>query len=88
MATIDLSSAHDALEPTRKGLEAAGFTLALVVNGPRLQLKVVPGGGACEDCLVPKSLFRQMAADELRDAGLPVPELEVLYPIDARRAGA
>jgi hypothetical protein len=35
---------------------------------------------------VPKSLFRQMADDEVREAGLVPVEMEVLYPLDARRA--
>jgi hypothetical protein len=83
---VDLSIIHKALEPTRKGLEAAGFTLALAEANGGVELKVIAGAQACEECLVPKSLFRQMASDELRDAGLAVPALEILYPIDERRA--
>jgi hypothetical protein len=75
-----------ALEPTRKGLDTAGFDLALVDVGGRLQLKVSARPEACEDCLVPKSLFRQMADDEIREAGLDSIDMEILYPIDARRS--
>lgn len=82
---LDLPALHAALQPTRTGLEVAGFQLALQEVGGRLQMKVTAGEGACEDCLVPKSLFRQMANDEIRQAGLSPVELDVLYPIDARR---
>lgn len=82
---IDVQAMSAALEPTRKGLEAAGFELAIQAVEGRLQLKVIAGAEACEDCLVPKSLFRQMASDEVHEAGLAAVEMEILYPIDARR---
>jgi hypothetical protein len=62
---IDLDAMSAALEPTRKGLEAAGFQLAIAEVEGRLQLKVIAAPEACEDCLVPKSLFRRMADDEI-----------------------
>lgn len=83
---IDLEAASAALEPTRKGLEAAGFSLSLSERDGRLRLTVVAGGSACEDCLVPKSLFKQLATDEIREGGLKPVELEILYPVDSRRA--
>ena len=82
---IDLNAMSAALEPTRKGLEAAGFSLSLAEHDGRLRLTVVAGENACEDCLVPKSLFRQMATDEICDAGMEPAELEIVYPLDARR---
>jgi hypothetical protein len=82
---IDVQAMSAALEPTRKGLEAAGFELAIQAVEGRLQLKVIAGAEACEDCLVPKSLFRQMARDEVLEAGLSAVEMDILYPIDARR---
>lgn len=82
---IDLDTMSAALEPTRKGLDAAGFDLALAQQAGRLLLTVVARDAACEDCLVPKSLFRRMALDEIKDAGLPAVDLDILYPIDARR---
>lgn len=83
--TIDLEAVKSALEPTRKGLEAAGFTLDIAERGDGLQLTVVAGAAACEDCLVPKSMFKKMAADEISDGGLGRIDLEIAYPIDARR---
>lgn len=83
---IDLAALSAALEPTRKGLEAAGFELALQAVDDHLQLQVIALPGACEDCLVPKQLFRRMASDEVKDAGLAPVDMEILYPIDGRRA--
>lgn len=83
---IDLAALGTALAPTRDGLEAAGFELLLTDSDGRLRMTVVAAEGACEDCLVPKSLFRQMAGDEIAEAGLaPVGEIEVVYPADARK---
>ncbi len=83
---MDLVALKLALEPTRAGLDAAGFDLALQEAEGRLCLTVLARADACEDCLVPKALFRQMAQDEITDAGLPAVPIEVLYPLDARRA--
>ena len=83
---IDLAAMTKALDLTRQGLEASGYALALDEQAGRLRLTVVAGTAACEDCLVPKSLFKQMALDEIRDAGLAPVEVDVLYPIDVRRA--
>jgi hypothetical protein len=82
---IDIPAMSAALEPTRQGLDAAGFGMALGEKEGRLQVKVIPLETACEDCLVPKSLFKQMASDEIREAGLEAVEMDILYPIDARR---
>jgi hypothetical protein len=84
--SISLEAMLTALEPTRVGLEASGFQMALAEQEGRVQLTVIAGPEACEDCLVPKSLFKQMASDEIREAGLAPIELEILYPKDARRA--
>jgi hypothetical protein len=83
---IDIDAMSAALAPTRVGLDAAGFDLVILDAGGKLQLKVAARPEACEDCLVPKSLFRRMAADEIREAGLDSIEMEILYPIDARRS--
>lgn len=83
---MQLDDFRRALRPTREGLEAAGFGFEVSEVGGRLRLKVIAGAGACEDCLVPKSLFREMAATEIREAGLPEPDLDIVYPIDERRS--
>lgn len=83
---IDLNAVGAALKPTREGLEAAGFTLSLAESAGRVQLVVVAGPEACEDCLVPKPLFRQMANDEILEAGIGPVDLDIVYPIDSRRS--
>ena len=85
---LNVDALSQALEPTRLGLEAAGFELALGEEQGRLRLTVIAGKDACEDCLVPKSLFKQMADDEILAAGLPKVDLDIVYPLDSRRAGA
>ncbi|MGI4815442.1 MAG: hypothetical protein ACRYG5_02760 [Janthinobacterium lividum] len=82
---IDLDAMREALTPTRNGLDAAGFALSLEEQGNHLRLTVIAGTAACEDCLVPKSLFRQMVSDEIGAAGLAPVELEIVYPLDTRR---
>ena len=82
---IDIDAVSAALTPTREGLDAAGFDLAIQVAGGGILLKVSARPNACEDCLVPKSLFRQLADDEIREAGLNSIDMEIMYPIDARR---
>lgn len=82
---IDLKAYTEALQPTILGLEAAGFEPSLSEDSGRLQLKIAAGAQACEDCLVPKQLMRQMAADEIKEAGLAEIETVLLYPIDLRR---
>jgi hypothetical protein len=84
--SIDVSALSAALQPTRTGLDAAGFDVAFTDAGGKLQIRISARPEACEDCLVPKSLFRQMANDEVKDAGLEPVEMEILYPLDARRA--
>jgi hypothetical protein len=83
---IDLDAMSAALDPTRKGLEAAGFSLALAEQAGDLKLTVaVAQESACEDCLVPKSLFKRMAVDEIEAAGHTPPNLVIAYPADVRR---
>lgn len=83
---MDLQALAAALEPTRLGLDAAGFDFVLAEQDGRLQMTVHARENACEDCLVPKSLFRQMASDEIQEAGLGKVEFDIRYPIDARRS--
>jgi hypothetical protein len=83
---IDIDAVSAALTPTRVGLDAAGFDLVILDAGGKLQIKVSARPEACEECLVPKSLFRRMADDEIQEAGLDSVDMEILYPIDARRS--
>ena len=60
-------------------LAADGYQLAVEENGHRVALTVSPGPDACEDCLVPKDVFRGIAAHQLGiDSGL----IDIAYPVD------
>lgn len=60
-------------------LAADGYRLAVEENGHRLALTVTPGPDACADCLVPKDVFRGIAAQRL---GIDGELIDVTYPAD------
>jgi hypothetical protein len=60
-------------------LAADGYNLAVEQNGARVALTVSPGPDACEDCLVPKDVFRGIAARQL---GLEGDRIDITYPVD------
>jgi hypothetical protein len=60
-------------------LAADGYDLAVAENGARVALTVSPGPDACEDCLVPKDVFRGIAAHQL---GIEGDLIDVTYPVD------
>jgi hypothetical protein len=60
-------------------LAADGYNLAVEEDGPRVALTVSPGPDACEDCLVPKDVFRGIASTQLGiDGGM----IDITYPVD------
>jgi hypothetical protein len=60
-------------------LAADGYNLAVEENGHRIALTVSPGPDACEDCLVPKDVFRGIAANQL---GIDGELIDITYPVD------
>jgi hypothetical protein len=60
-------------------LAADGYVLAVREDGERVALTVSPGPDACEDCLVPKDVFRGIAAHQL---GLEGAQIDITYPAD------
>jgi hypothetical protein len=60
-------------------LAADGYNLAVEENGHRVALTVSPGPDACEDCLVPKDVFRGIAAHQL---GIEGGLIDITYPAD------
>ena len=60
-------------------LAADGYNLAVEEKGERVALTVSPGPDACEDCLVPKDVFRGIAAHQL---GIEGGQLDITYPVD------
>jgi len=65
-------------------LAADGYELAVNVDGGRLDLRVAATGGACEDCLVPKPVLRDIAVQMLGKEGIDGDPSDVLltYPAD------
>jgi hypothetical protein len=60
-------------------LAADGYNLAVEETGHRVALTVSPGPDACEDCLVPKDVFRGIAAHQL---GIEGDLIDITYPAD------
>jgi len=60
-------------------LAADGYHLAVAENGHRVALTVSPGPDACEDCLVPKDVFRGIASHQL---GIDGDLIDITYPVD------
>jgi hypothetical protein len=60
-------------------LAADGYDLAVEEVGHRVTLTVSPGPDACEDCLVPKDVFRGIAAHQL---GIDGDLIDIAYPAD------
>jgi hypothetical protein len=60
-------------------LAADGYLLAVEEVGHRVALTVSPGPDACEDCLVPKDVFRGIAAHQL---GIEGDLIDITYPVD------
>ena len=60
-------------------LAADGYNLAVEEDGPRVALTVSPGPDACEDCLVPKDVFRGIASNQL---GVEGDLIDITYPVD------
>lgn len=77
------ASATKALASMVEILALDGYELRVEwPQGAALELVVVAGVAACDDCLIPVDLFRAMAADKLGESGLVVPEsqIHVRYP--------
>ena len=60
-------------------LAADGYNLAVEEAGHRVALTVSPGPDACEDCLVPKDVFRGIASNQL---GIEGDLIDITYPVD------
>jgi hypothetical protein len=79
---MNLQAIDTSLAATREGLEVAGFSLQVAERDGRLTLTVGAAEGACEECLVPKSLFLQMVRDEIAAGGEKVDAIDIIYPVE------
>jgi hypothetical protein len=74
-------SAAAILQPLADALGADGYELDVEDKGGNaLHLAVRATENACEECLVPKFLFADMAAHRLQEASGQEWEIEVTYP--------
>jgi len=60
-------------------LEADGYHLTIDEVDSRVSAVITAGPDACEDCLVPKELFRGMLSHEI---GVEEGLIDVTYPVD------
>jgi hypothetical protein len=67
------------IDKLRAMLEPDGYDLVVAAQrADTVDLQVVAGSEACEDCLVPKEVFAQVVSQYLDPAGLHLGELT--YP--------
>lgn len=73
------ASVDESIEDLRLMLQPDGYDLVVASEeGDEVNLTVVAGAEACEDCLVPKEVFEQIIAQRLTPAGLRLKSLT--YP--------
>ena len=60
-------------------LEADGYHLAIEELDSRLAVTITAGPDACEDCLVPKDVFRGIVAHQV---GIDGDLIDITYPAD------
>jgi hypothetical protein len=81
MLTDNAQKAAAALAPLADALQADGYVLTVAQVPPDLELTVTATADACAECLVPKAMFREMAAATLKDSGVAVTgDIRIIYP--------
>jgi Fe-S cluster biogenesis protein NfuA len=83
--TASAEDVERALEKMRTMLAADGYALDVRVSDGRLDLSVRATDGACEDCLVPKPVLRDIVVQMLGREGVSTEASDVVltYPADA-----
>jgi hypothetical protein len=77
---LDAAVLSTALEPVTAALAADGYLLSAGLQSGALKVEIAAGPDACEDCLVPKGMMRDMIESVLHDAGIERVNLELTYP--------
>ena len=75
-----MSIDETALAGLRSTLEADDYRMALAETGDRVEVTITAGPAACEDCLVPKPIMRNILHAAL---GVPEDAIVLKYPADA-----
>jgi hypothetical protein len=71
---------ENALSGLRSTLEADDYRMAIAETGDRVEVTITAGPAACEDCLVPKPIMRNILHAAL---GVPEDAIVLKYPADA-----
>jgi hypothetical protein len=69
-----------ALAGLRSTLEADDYRMAVTEAGGSVEVTITAGPAACEDCLVPKPIMRNILHAAL---GVPEDAIVLRYPTDA-----
>jgi hypothetical protein len=76
-----IQDARAALAPLVEAMQADGYILTIEPAESDLQLTVDATADACAECLVPKAMFKSMAATVLADAGVVLTgDIKITYP--------
>jgi hypothetical protein len=71
---------ENALSGLRSTLAADGYRMAVAEAGDNVEVTITAGPAACEDCLVPKPIMRNILHAAL---GVPEDAIVLVYPGDA-----
>ena len=78
---LDVESAVSALSAFSSGLAADGYALEVSQSASGgLRVEIVAGPDACEDCLIPKDMFKAMISSRLSAEGVEFAGLSLVYP--------
>lgn len=75
-----MSIDENALSGLRSTLEADDYRMAVAEAGSAVEVTITAGPNACEDCLVPKPIMRNILHAAL---GVPEDAIVLTYPADA-----
>ncbi|GAA0899176.1 hypothetical protein [Pseudonocardia zijingensis] len=75
-----MSIDESALSGLRSTLEADDYRMAVSESGSSIEVTITAGPDACEECLVPKPLMRNILHAAL---GVPEDDITLVYPADA-----
>lgn len=72
--------ATELLADLNNTLEVDGYGISVEAGDPGLHIVVSAQPGACEDCLVPVGVFRDIVTSYLEAGGLVGEPIQVTYP--------
>lgn len=75
-----MSIDENALSGLRSTLAADDYRMAVAEAGDNVEVTITAGPAACEDCLVPKPIMRNILHAAL---GVPEDAIVLVYPGDA-----